>query len=368
MRGRGLDGQEVFTPDTEPYLTRGRSSRNGLTYQSSRFNFVIAGMSTVNKLASPAVRDLSLRAWVDAKAREHDLTTKLSDAGQRTALLTRMLGGRDAFVDLFAGPLLPALKDLCPSNSSSTKAYPAGDGVALGGGQGVLSFDGFCARVDRDTSETRDRLDAALRTGVVRRGLVLRCPICEEVQFQTVDKLSQVWTCSRCDAPANLDHAAWKEPDEPTWFYDLHPVARRLLSDHGEVPAQLSAHLADAKREKRSRLQSVEELEFVENGERQVEVDLIAYYDDILVVAECKSGRLPADKGKASTEVEKKCRAAAWLRADRLVFATSRPSWPQSTPGIIRTALNKSTWNALGPPEVHLITGLGTGAAETRVL
>jgi len=107
VRGRGLDGQEVFTPDTEQLLTWGRSSRHGISYQSHRYNFVLAGIPAVNKLARPGVRDLSLAAWVDAKGREHQFVARPSDAGHRTALLSRMLGGRPQFVDLFGGPFLP---------------------------------------------------------------------------------------------------------------------------------------------------------------------------------------------------------------------------------------------------------------------
>jgi hypothetical protein len=29
--------------------------------------------------------------------------------------------------------------------------------------------------------------------------------------------------------------------DEPTWYYDLHAVGRKVLADHGDVPALLAA-------------------------------------------------------------------------------------------------------------------------------
>lgn len=44
VRGQGLDGQEVFTPETTPRLTWGRSSRNGISYQSHRYDFVVHGL------------------------------------------------------------------------------------------------------------------------------------------------------------------------------------------------------------------------------------------------------------------------------------------------------------------------------------
>lgn len=372
VRGRGLDGQEVFTPETEYRLTWGRSSRNGISYQSHRFNWVIAGIPEVNKLARPAVRDLSLAAWIDAKGREHGFTTRPSTAGHRTALLTRLLGSRQQFVDLFSGPLLPALHALQPTSSSTTVAYPDNDGVALPAGEGALTFAGFKARTpELDTGQLRELLDSTLRAGVLRRGLVLQCRTCEEAQFQPVDKVGQTWTCARCGAPGDLSQPAWKQPaGEPTWYYNLHPAARHLLRDHGDVPAMLSAYLATERQTNpHAQLHDVGELEFVVNGKRQVEADLIAHVDETLTVAECKStDNVAPSKVKAREEVRKKCQVAAWLQADHFIFATTRPAWTNYTPGVIRSAVAEFSWGPLGPPEVHLITGLGTSAPRNQLL
>lgn len=371
VRGRGLDGREVFTPETGFLHTWGRSSRNGISYESHRYDFVIAGIPQVNRLARPTVRDLSLAAWIEAKGREHHFTTRPSPAGHRTNLLTRMLGGRRQLVDLFSGPLLPALWALLPTGSTSSQAYPNHDGVRLAAGEGVLSFAGFHNRTpDLEVAQLRDRLDSVLRAGVLRRGLVLQCQTCEQVQFQPVDKVGQAWTCTRCDTANDLNHMAWKKPtDEPIWFYDLHPVARHLLRDHGDVPALLSAHLAAQNTSSNASFHDVAELEFVVNGNRRVEVDLTLYTEDTLTIAECKSnGRLATDRTKAREEVRKKCKAANWLQADQLIFATTAPTWTNSVPGMIHSAIIEFQWGPLGPPAVQLITGLGTASVIQTAL
>ncbi|GAA0969561.1 hypothetical protein GCM10009555_016910 [Acrocarpospora macrocephala] len=361
VRRRGLDSQELFADRPAFMHTWARSSRHGMTYQSRRYDVVLAGTRSENTLARAALRDLSLAAWIRAKAAEHNLTASPSDAGRRTSLLAKMLGGRRQYVDLFGGPLLPAIRAMLATSATSDKAYPDNDGVSLSSTEGVLTFAGICARVaDLDLADVRDQVDAALRAGVLRRGMVLGCATCEQKQFQTIDKLGQRWPCIRCDALNDLDRHAWKLPaDEPTWFYDLYPVGRHVLSAHGEVSALLSAYLMKQRKEQRGTFDDVEEVEFLRGKQPQVEVDLVVYTDDVLTVAECKSpGELTGKKGKR--EVLKKCRAAAWLRADQLLFATTAEEWTSATRVLVRNAVSSfDEWGPLGPPRVDFVAGLG---------
>jgi hypothetical protein len=128
---------------------------------------------------------------------------------------------------------------LRPTNKPHNVAYPSGGGVVLRLGEGVLSFAGICALTARmNPGDLRERIDVALRAGVLRRGMVLRCKICQSKQFQTIDKIGQLWTCERCDAANDLDHHVWPGPIRPDPDQD------------------------------------VTEVEFVQDGAAQVEVDL----------------------------------------------------------------------------------------------
>ncbi|WP_307565559.1 hypothetical protein [Streptosporangium lutulentum] len=366
VRRRGLDSRELFAEQLPFMPTWARSSRHGATYGSRRYDFVLAGTRSENTLARVALRHLSLAAWVRAKAAEHDLSALPSDAGRRTSLLAGMLGGRRRYVDLFGGPLLPALRAMLATSAKSNVAYPDGEGVSLSSTEGVLTFAGICARTaDLALADVREYADAALRAGVLRRGMVLRCTTCEQKQFQTVDKLGQRWRCARCDALNDLDRHAWKLPaDEPTWFYDLHPVGRHVLSEHGEVSALLSAYLRKQRKEQRGAFIDLEEIVFLQGNRPQVEVDLVVYTDDVLTVAECKTpGELTGKERKR--EILKKCRAAAWLRADRLLFATTAEDWTQATRILVENAVASfSEWGPLGSPQVEFVAGLGRMDAE----
>jgi hypothetical protein len=136
------------------------------------------------------------------------------------------------------------------------------------------------------------------------------------------------------------------------------------LNEHGEVPALLSAYLHKRRKELRGAFDDLEEVEFLQENQPQVEVDLVAYTDDLLTVAECKSpGELTGKKGKQ--EVRKKCRAAAWLRADQLLFATTAEEWTPATRILVENVVfSFDGWGPLGPPQVEFVAGLGRSGAE----
>ncbi|MET8758524.1 hypothetical protein [Lentzea sp. NPDC004782] len=371
VRRRGIDSVELFAEPPVAMPTWTRSSRDGITYQAERFDFVAAGIRPENRLASVALRDLSLQAWVKVKGLEHGLDVRPSEAGRRAILLAKMLGGRHAFLELFGGPLLPALRAMLTRSSTTSTAYPDHQGVALSSSEGVLTFAGLCARSpDLTESDVRERIDAAARAGVVRRGLVLRCATCEQTQFMQLDRVKQRWTCQRCDASNDLDLWSWKAPTtEPMWFYDLHPVARHLLAENGDVPALLSRQLFNGRPDPRSPFDDAAEVVFTKDGAPQVEVDLVTYIDDTITVAECKSSGDDIVGRRGRSEVAKKCQAAAWLRADTLIFATKADHWSENSRTTIKSAVsNFSGWGPLGGPDVLLVSGLGAGEVHNEAL
>lgn len=361
--GRRMTGREILVPSGGFPTTLIRSGRHGISYPSRRFDFVMAGIPAVNRMPRPKVRDLSLRDWVDAKLAQRDLTTRLSGAGNQTAQLERMLGGRQEFVDLFAGPLLPALRAMRATGRDTKSSYRNGEGVHIRANYGVLYFQGICDLVNDidDEIEIRKRLDVAIRAGIVRCGLSLICAVCTERQFQAIDRLGKTWTCDRCDAINDLSMSAWKWPErEPLWTYDLHRVGRNLLEGNGDVPAALSAYLSTVGTAADNRYQDLAEIELISDAKSQVELDLVAYHANTLIVGEAKSA---AELGRMNKEarvrdVQKKCLAAIWLEADELVFGTSEPSWKPRAVDDIRQAVSDFKWPATGRPVVRLIAGL----------
>jgi hypothetical protein len=86
-----------------------------------------------------------------------------------------------------------------------------------------------------------------------------------------------------------------------------------------------------------------------------------------LTVAECKSTNHLGKGGNEQLrrDVTKKCRAAAWLRADRLVYATTAINWQERAQRAIEAAVREHDWSDAGnPPELLFITNLGQEATS----
>ena len=361
-RGRGLDGQSLFAPGENIHLTNVRSSRDGITYDAARLDFVPAGTAPLSRLARPRLRELGLAEWARLLAGQSGLCFGLSSAGRRAEMLRQLWDGRDSFVGSMTGRLLPVLRAFQPSHARSSDAYPGGEGVVLLNGvrEGYLTFAGMLKFAGEGITpgDLRDGVDGLAARGVVRRGLVLGCGTCGRPSFIAIGNLAQVNQCPRCGAANELAQAQWRDPvEEPSWYYDLHPVARELLADHGEVPLLLSRHLRSGSR----RYDDVPELELRDaSGSPAAEADLIAVGDDEVIVAEAKSNdALGGSTREVRRAAAKRVRLADVLRADQIVLATTRPEWSASSITEIRSAVTGHTWPAGLRPSVRLITGLG---------
>lgn len=361
-RGRGLDGQSLFAPGENIYLTNVRSGRDGITYDAARLEFVPAGAAPLSRLARPRLRELGLTEWARLLAGQSGLSFGLSPAGRRAEMLRQLWDGRDSFVGSMTGRLLPVLCAFQPSHAQSSKAYPGGEGVVLLNGvrEGYLTFAGMLkfAGEGITPADLRDGIDGLAARGVVRRGLVLGCGTCGRPSFTAIGNLAQVNQCPRCGTANVLARVQWRDPvEEPSWYYDLHPVARELLADHGVVPLLLSRHLRSGSR----RYDDVPELELRDtSGNPAAEADLIAVSDDEVIVAEAKSNdALGRNAKEGRRAAAKRVKLAAVLRADQIILATTRPEWSSSSITEIRSAVTGHIWPAGLRPAVRLITGLG---------
>lgn len=299
-----------------------RSARDGITFHSASHGFVPSGAVLKSRLARPHLRFLGLSAWIEARARDGGLETRLSRPGQNAALVARRLGGRAPMIDLLSGALRPALRYLAETGKTSGEDFPDGDGVVVAHTR-FVTFDALVrGAVGGNDVETRRAVDELLTGHLLRRGLILDCPECHTVSFIPVDELGQSITCARCEAINQLVAARWKATSgEPRWFYDLHPALADLFRANGDVSTLAAQSLSAGARE----YDDLQEVEFadIQSAESLFELDLVAHVDGELIVVEAKSNGSFGNSKERHRTFMKRFEAATLLGAGTVVFATT---------------------------------------------
>ncbi|MFV8171701.1 hypothetical protein [Mycolicibacterium peregrinum] len=358
--------RSLLVEGREAQATRVRAGRSGVSYQAHRTDFIPAGASLSQSLARPMLRFPSLIEWAKTRVSTREMSVQLSTAGTQANVLASMLGSREALTDLVAGDLLPAL--LAFKRSRSTKAdFPGGEGCVVNS-EGYLHFSGICSIAGiEDSAGARDRVDALLKAGLLRRGLLTRCPRCQHSAFVHLDDLAAVMRCQRCLAGNAFERQLWRLPvEEPIWYYDLHPIARKLLLDNGEVPLLLSHHLRS--RSQSSYTDAAEFEMFNSEGNRICETDLLALSDRRVVLAEAKSSNTFGGRKERIAMARKRAAAALILQVDEIVLGTSASQWDEGTIEAMKNAMTEQDWPQGRPPALRIICGLGSTITDDEHL
>lgn len=362
-RGRGLPGTTLLAPGEDRGLTWLRSSRTAISYHPHRFDFVLAGTAPAARLARPRVRELGMLPWVQAQAERAGLSAVLSQAGRRVDVLRRLIGSREQLAELFAGPLLPVLRAFNKSGRTDS-AYLSGEGVVVGR-EGYLTLSGMLTLATDPADERifRDLVDVAATRRLLHRGMILDCHVCERPAFVPLMALSQTNTCPHCASPNELVQDRWRKPyAEPAWYYHLHPVARDLLTTHGEIPLLLADHLRGDRT-----YADVAEVEFLSSGNATAECDLVASIDGKVVVAEVKSADNLGTGKQLRAAVSKRIYVAEVLRADEIILGTTASRWETTTVKALKAEVTERVWITGRAPSIRLVTGLGTPAVSDNI-
>lgn len=356
--GRDLRAHAMLAGD-EPYPAAGlRSGRDGISFSPASMLFVPGGATLEQSIAKPRLRVPGLRGWIEALAaqRRPGTTVRLSQAGRRAMILTRLWGSRSAVARDLLG-LNDFLREFRASGNSDADAYPEGDGVRLSPAEGYLTLDAAKRTLPAmKTDEIRDRLNHLLRINVLRRGLIVPCGECERRAFYRIDTVSEKNPCPRCGAVAEVT-AAWRsEGGEPQWFYDLHGAVRELLHQNGDVPFFAGMTLAASARN----YEEVPELDFRDpgNGEPD-EIDIAAFRDGSVIIGEAKSVASLGTNKESNRTIQKLIRVSDLVGANEIVLATTEPGpWEQKDTDRLLKAVARNKWRSGMALGIRVITGL----------
>lgn len=337
----------------EVWRERVRDGRDGLSVMAASFGFVHAGASVQSGTAQPKLTFPGLETWSKSLAGRAGFELRRSDAGYQADLVAKLAGTRRALGDLLKGRA--AFFDAFLTNADrSSDRYPDDMGCVIRG-DGYPRFEYLRDVASKtDESTTRKLLDDLALRGMVSRGLIVRCLLCSHVQHTTKLDAVACGSCARCSEPLKLTRESWKHPiAEPHWYYDLHPLVRRVLRAHGDVPLLAEARL----REQRGQLEGVSEFELVRDGVT-LEIDLLCADQERVVVGEAK-----LDAKVRNAELRKKTQslivAAEVFKADEVLFASaSETQWSADQQTLVANLIRAHTWPRGRAPELAFMSDL----------
>jgi uncharacterized protein YuzB (UPF0349 family) len=195
----------------------------------------------------------------------------------------------------------------------------------------------------------RELADRFVTRGIIERGTILWCDLCSATDFYSVEELEPQFKCKRCRQRRPLVHSAWKHPREPQWYYGLSEIVFQAISANGDVPILALSRLSEG----------VESFQYMPEASirfpdgTSMEIDLWAFVNGEIVLGEAKIGDvLEPTAGAEGRRIAKFRALARDLAFDRLVCATSQPTWRPRTVTKAESELARLT-------SLHWFTDLG---------
>lgn len=355
-----LSGDDLEWSDDDVPQTHIRASEGGIAYVATRYDLVPAGASLAGTLASPQL------AWplTPAIIRIAASPAKVVQGGatRRTELLERLVGGREPLESITVADSWEILTKFLPDNTPIEGAVRLSDRT-------VLTFQSVrsAAPPSWTDSSVRAYLDDLVSKKVVRRGLVLRCLGCWALDCFPLAAVSEAFECRRCGDVTPLLKAAWRDGNEPPWFYDLHGVMLQAVQNDADVPLASTRHLRSLR--PHDGIHASGEFELVEDTTPFVELDFMYANGRNLLIGEAKKNNaLAANKSKTLTELNKLLRGAETMQATILVLATKSPGWSELTLDVVRLELQARREQQKVVPLVLQLTDACSGTPRLRTL
>lgn len=213
---------------------------------------------------------------IEQTLRERGYVVKPNQHTRYASGFVRRFGGFDKTMSLVRGGAVAILEAL-----GSQRATQSG-----------LFSDQIRSILERELGMAPAQSKAALKqflpemlsTGIVRRGLALRCSHCDLEEWYAIDSISETVVCAGCLSTFQL------QGEGPRYKYVANELARRFITTGGHAVLQTAAvlQLIDTS----GQTQFGGDLRRV--GEEPViaEVDVIRIIGDVLIFAECKAYRV----------------------------------------------------------------------------
>lgn len=313
-----------------------RAGSAGTTFWSESQGFIMAGALRDSTYARPLLRFPGAFDTVSVLATAAGMTARTSDAGLRAGTAARMWSGSSPLATDLRSPVRRLLLALAGNERNGPQ-----DWGCVVNRRGHVHFDGARTLLTCDEEEARATLDRLVLVGAVRRGLLLDCARCGNLDFYRTAEISDMYPCKRCGAANRLVHERWRHPHtEPTWFYDADPVVIAFLEQHGDVPLVAAQEIVECFRKPAD---VTYEVEFVRDGQDRpwIEVDFACVVAGRLYVGEGKSNGDLSGHRTLSETVGRLAGLAVAVGADHVVLATSAAQWRDGQVDAVRAAVER---------------------------
>jgi len=322
-----------------------RCGRDGISYYSHTMGFVHAGATLQQMAERPRLRLPTVETIFHHLFAKAGFTVRESPAGRFRRFTTELWGSLASL----AADVSQSQRFALLGGWLSTAKSGDEPGVFTSSRRRYLSLSDAMLVSGLDEAETRAVLDTYLQRSIIRRGLVLKCGHCLHFDWYDLHEVGQSFVCHRCRTTTVVTQPTWRGGAEPTLYYDLAEVVLQALRGNVEVPVRA---LTALQREAKS-FAETPEVELVDAGGDQLEIDLLAIADGRIVIGEAKTGNALQPKARAEIAwLERFARIAGAITADEVVFATASSAWRPET-----TARIQQAFKSAAPTTVRLLEG-----------
>lgn len=330
-----------------------RTSTRGLAFWSQAQTMVLAGALRGSTYARPLLRFPGAADTVVALAKAAGMSTRLSVVGRRAQSVADMWGGSGALATDLGGPVRALLRALATRGRNGPR-----DWGCVVNNRGHVHFKGARGLLNADEPSARETLDRLVVRGAVRRGLLLGCERCSNVDFYRTAEFADTFRCKRCAAANLLVGDRWRHPrSEPIWFYDLDPLVEGFFEQNGDIPLVAADTVLRRHGQPGS---ATYEIEFVRDEEVDpwIELDFACTVDGRLYLGEAKSnGNICSHDRSLTDTAQRVATLVVALTVDHVILATSAAEWKLGQVDAVREAISQQASRVGSPiPTVEALT------------
>ncbi|MCA9335724.1 hypothetical protein KC967_02400 [Candidatus Saccharibacteria bacterium] len=149
-----------------------------------------------------------------------------------------------------------------------------------------ISFEAFKRKLGAEEEAVR-LIDELIAKEIISRGLIFQCSRCRRAGWYSIASVSDRFTCLRCGLEQPYNHASWKSPAEPKWYYRL---AETVYLFYGSSSHLTVLALDKLRQEAPNEFHYVSETDITnpELSRPKQEVDVLAIVRGRMVLGECK--------------------------------------------------------------------------------